>query len=146
MAFGSRGQFRRGGKKGPRQNDGKGRAGVTLRPAPAVDASAARQRSVSPERPWLDEEDEDEEEQISYETSLRRERKPLEGLCVTISGCGREKGALFELAKELGGTSQPSLTTDTTHLVADNHGSAKYDVSRPEPGASGSRVRASRLS
>lgn len=134
FAFGSRGG-KRGGKKGPRQNDGKGRAGVTLRPAPALDASTsrARQRSLSPERPWLDD-DEGDEEQISYESALRPEKKPLQGFTVTISGCGREKGMLFELAKELGGSSQPSLTTDTTHLVADRWGSAKFDVSRaPRP-------------
>jgi hypothetical protein len=141
MAFPSK--FKGGGKKGMKQNNGAKRSTVKLRPAPApepLDApSSTKSRKgkgkavVPQEREREDEEDDDEEEEeeeFGYKEGLKTETKPLEGLTVTISGCGKDKAGLCDLAAELGGTLQPALTSDTTHLVADAAGSPKFDVSR----------------
>lgn len=115
-----------------RQNNGKrGATGHTLRPAPAPDASTSRRRDVSssPERPWLDDQEEEDEDQLDYLKALNREVKPLEGFTVTVSGCGKDKSSFMDLADQLGAKAQPALTNETTHLVADTHGSAKFDVS-----------------
>ena len=36
--------------------------------------------------------------------------------------------ALFKIALELGAEHRKDLTVDTTHLIADEHGGAKYDA------------------
>lgn len=119
-----------------RQNNGKrGATGHTLRPAPAPDASTSRRAvSSSPERPWLDDQEEEDDDQLDYLKALNREVKPLEGFTVTVSGCGKDKSGFMDLADQLGAKSQPALTNETTHLIADKHGSAKFDVSTEEIG------------
>jgi hypothetical protein len=38
---------------------------------------------------------------------------------------------LFKIALELGAEHRKDLTADTTHLIADEHGGAKYNVGGP---------------
>jgi len=38
--------------------------------------------------------------------------------------------ALFKIALELGAEHRKGLTVDTTHLIADEHGSAKYNAGK----------------
>lgn len=117
-----------------RQNNGKRPAGHTLRPAPAHDASNRQRDSSSPERPWLEEQD--DENVLDYNKALTKERKPLEGCTVTVSGCGKLKSSYLDLAEELGAEQQTSMTEHTTHLIADEAGSPKFDVSRVLSGLS----------
>ncbi|KAH8928428.1 hypothetical protein BT69DRAFT_1277136, partial [Atractiella rhizophila] len=67
-------------------------------------------------------------EDMTFETSLLRHEKPLEGCKVVFSGLkadGRQN-KLEPLVKQLGGTVQKSLFLETTHLVCEATGSEKY--------------------
>lgn len=55
---------------------------------------------------------------------------PLRGCTVTVTGCKERKAELLQLAGQMGASQQPSLTDNTTHLIADAAGSDKYEVSR----------------
>lgn len=133
MAFGARGKFPPG-RKGMRQNNGK-KAGVKLKPAPSASMTAqtttARQQDAS--NADDQEEDDTEEEEIDelgmQPTGLAGERRPLEGVTVTVTGLSKQKSALLDMARELGATIEEGLTLHTTHLVAETAGSAKYEVS-----------------
>lgn len=131
MAFG-KGNFKPGGKKGPRQVTATYRGPNTnkLRPAPAPGP-----RTSHLDKP--DHNDDDDEERYTdsgsdSEPEIGRNvpvELPLKGLVVTVTGCKNRKGSLLKMAEEMGATTQPSLTDATSHLVADEVGSAKYEVS-----------------
>ncbi|KAK4056406.1 protein kinase activating protein dpb11 [Microbotryomycetes sp. JL221] len=127
------------GKKGMRQNNGK-KPSIKLKPAPAVQPSASRtangdepkrakqrrKRDDNREHATDDEDAADDNGQDN--DSNEDERKPLEGIGLTVSGCGRNKTALLTLATKLGATSSGDMTHDTTHLITDTAGSAKYEM------------------
>jgi len=149
MAFN---KFSGGGKKGPRaHNGGKKVKGVKLRPAPErplLDASRDSASSKSKEKgkekevvPLPEEDDEgengeqEETDEFGYKEGLRSERKPLEGVVVTVTGCQQTKLGLFETARELGASTDYAMTAVTTHVIADAQvrNSAKLKVRDPSP-------------
>lgn len=131
MAFG-KGNFKPGGKKGPRQVTATYRGPNTnkLRPAPAL---APRTSHLdNPNQPPDLDEDRYTDSGSDSDPEIGRNAPivlPLKGCVVTVTGCKSRKGALLRAAEEMGAGSQPSLTDSTTHLVADEVGSAKYEVS-----------------
>ena len=54
--------------------------------------------------------------------TARPQRNPC---CRTIN---ISQTTLFKIALELGAEHRKDLTADTTHLIADEHGSAKYNA------------------
>lgn len=135
--FGARG----GGKRGPKQHNGsfKIHNGSKLRPAPekpfvdATEGPSARakgKRRVVDHTPAVeeDEEDEEEEDEFGYREDLRPEQRPLVGVVLSVTGAFDTKSSLLEEAKELGAVTSKTLTIETTHLVAETSGSAKYEV------------------
>ncbi|GAA6048683.1 hypothetical protein JCM3770_002019 [Rhodotorula araucariae] len=117
----------RGGKKGPRQVTSKRQVKITLRPAPARDPAAPADKDDEFE---LDDDDDDEPEEpaYGYREALRGERLPLQGLKVSVSGCGGLKEDLLALVQTYGGQRHGGLQEDTTHLVTDTPAGKKYDV------------------
>lgn len=131
MAFG-KGNFKPGGKKGPRQVTATYRGPNTnkLRPAPAPGPRTSHldnpnQNDYSDEERYTDE-GSDSEPEIGRNVPVQL---PLVGCVVTVTGCKARKANLLEIAAKMGAGVQPSLTDSTTHLVADEGGSAKYEVS-----------------
>lgn len=132
-----------GGRRGPRQVTGKRQVKATLRPGPVKAASRAADASDEAN----DDEDADEEEEAmevdgaeaargtdgtgsyGYRQALQREKPPLVGFRVSISGCARIKDELWELAVEYGAERHTGLLANTTHLVAETRDSEKYRVS-----------------
>ncbi|KAF9790343.1 hypothetical protein BJ322DRAFT_1035700 [Thelephora terrestris] len=51
--------------------------------------------------------------------------RPFKGVVLCATGI-QDKTALFKIALELGAEHRKDLTVDTTHLIADEHGGAKY--------------------
>ncbi|BGP58205.1 protein kinase activating protein dpb11 [Rhodotorula sphaerocarpa] len=131
-----------GGRRGPRQVTGKRQVKATLRPGPVKAASRA---ADAPDEA-NDDEDADEEEEAmevdgaeaargtdgtgsyGYRQALQREKPPLVGFRVSISGCARIKDELWELAVEYGAERHTGLLANTTHLVAETRDSEKYRV------------------
>lgn len=134
MAF--PGKLGGGGKKGPRAHLGSFKnKQVKLRPAPEKSATDATKTSgqAYPGEDGLQEDDEDEEmgeghDEFGYRENLRKEAKPCEGMVISVTGCGESKAQLFEIAAEMGGVAKGDLEAETTHLIADRPGSAKYEV------------------
>lgn len=123
-----------GGKKGPRAHlvSHKNQQ-VKLRPAPEkpfVDATDSTKTSDAYPGEQSDTEDEEEEEQFGYRENLQVEAKPLAGAWICVTGCGGDKSMLLDIAKELGARAENGMTDHTTHLIASESGSAKYEVSR----------------
>ncbi|KAF9650190.1 hypothetical protein BDM02DRAFT_3259867 [Thelephora ganbajun] len=52
--------------------------------------------------------------------------RPFKGIVLCVTGI-QDKTALFKIALELGAEHRKDLTVDTTHLIADEHGGAKYN-------------------
>jgi len=132
MGFG-KGNFKPGGKKGPRQVTATYRGPNTnkLRPAPAPGPRAASHLDRPGADPGSDSErytddGSDSEPEIGRNVPVAL---PLRGCTVTVTGCKGRKAELLEMADLMGAAVQPSLTDSTTHLVADEAGSAKYQVS-----------------
>ena len=123
-----------GGKKGPRAHLGSFKnKQVKLRPAPekrATDATAANEQAYPGEDERQDEEEEmvEGEDEYGYRENLRREAKPCEGMVISVTGCKTTKDQLLEIAVEMGGVGKGALEADTTHLIADGPGGAKYEV------------------
>jgi hypothetical protein len=123
-----------GGKKGPRAHlvSHKNQQ-VKLRPAPEkpfVDATDSTKTSDAYPGEQSGTEDEDDEEQFGYSENLQVEVKPLAGAWICVTGCGEDKSSLLDIASELGALVENGLTDRTTHLIASESGSAKYEVSR----------------
>ncbi|GJN94435.1 hypothetical protein Rhopal_007515-T1 [Rhodotorula paludigena] len=123
-------QFKlRGGKKGPRQVNGKHQIKGKLRPAPARDpADLAKQHQLAGDENDDEGADDDAEPAFGYREALQPEDQPLEGLRVSVSGCDGEKEELLTLAVKYGAERHGGLQTDTTHLVVAQPGGKKYDV------------------
>ncbi|GAA5850495.1 hypothetical protein JCM9279_001435 [Rhodotorula babjevae] len=125
---------RAGGKKGPRQVNSKRQPKMTLRPAPARDpAAAAAAAAYEADSGVSDDDADDYADQeaaaaYGYREALRGERKPLEGLRVSVSGCDGRKEDLLALAETFGAERHGGLQEDTTHLVTDSPAGKKYDV------------------
>ncbi|GAA5942347.1 hypothetical protein JCM3775_003230 [Rhodotorula graminis] len=130
---------RAGGKKGPRQVNSKRQPKVTLRPAPARDPAAAAAAAAYEADSGVSDDDADDyggdhdvdrtgEPAYGYREALRGERKPLEGLRVSVSGCDGRKEDLLALAETFGAERHGGLQEDTTHLVTDSPAGKKYDV------------------
>ncbi|GAA5940149.1 hypothetical protein JCM1841_005964 [Sporobolomyces salmonicolor] len=116
-----------GGKKGPRQVSSRRQPKMTLRPAPERSSKGAE---ADEEHPGEEEEAEEEggEEQYDHLKALQGERKPLEGWRVTVSGCSGHKEDLLKMAEEYGAERHAGLQEDTTHLITDHPGGAKYKI------------------
>jgi hypothetical protein len=133
MAFPSK--FKPGGKKGPRQATSKRQPHIKMKPAPARShvAGEGDEELAAEEAAWAgydgsDNEEEEGEEAYGYREALQGESKPLEGLRVSVSGCGGKKEDLLALAAEYGAERHGGLQEDTTHLVADKPEGLKYQV------------------
>ena len=130
---------RAGGKKGPRQVNSKRQPKMTLRPAPARDPAAAAAAAAYEADSGVSDDDAGEYDDpheaaaYGYREALRGERKPLEGLRVSVSGCDGRKEDLLALAETFGAERHGGLQEDTTHLVTDSPAGKKYDVRRPLP-------------
>ncbi|KAJ7982935.1 hypothetical protein DFH06DRAFT_1318411 [Mycena polygramma] len=105
-----------------RGNKSKKVPNVRLRPA-AADAMARARASPEPTSCWA------EDSQIvgSDDTVMIGGScpRPFRNVVVCATGVV-DKPALFKLALELGATSVSAFTDRVTHLVAENHGGAKY--------------------
>ncbi|GAA5908595.1 hypothetical protein JCM8208_002676, partial [Rhodotorula glutinis] len=125
---------RAGGKKGPRQVNSKRQPKMTLRPAPARDPAAAAAAAAYEADSGVSDDDADDDDEhggeaaYGYREALRGERKPLEGLRVSVSGCDGRKEDLLALAETFGAERHGGLQEDTTHLVTDSPAGKKYDV------------------
>ncbi|SCZ98417.1 BZ3500_MvSof-1268-A1-R1_Chr3-2g06356 [Microbotryum saponariae] len=140
MAFGF--PSKKGVRTGMRQNNGAKRNTVKLRPPPAKAPTASSSRPAAGDddnrTPYYQRDsthqqcdpgdDQGDEEEFTYQDQLRGEKRPLEGATVTVSGCGADKRMLMTVAAELGAKDCTSLTSQTTHLIADGFGSAKCDM------------------
>lgn len=129
---------RAGGKKGPRQVTSKRQPKVNLRPAPARDPAAAAAAAAYEADSDVSEDDAAdyraaESTEYGYREALRGERKPLEGLRVSVSGCDGRKEDLLALAEKFGAERHGGLQEDTTHLVTETPAGKKYDVRRRSP-------------
>lgn len=131
MGFGKN-HFKPGGKKGPRQLGHTFKTTAKLLPPPAAvprsDRHLDRAGHNSDDDSGLSDSGSDSEPEIGRNVPVLL---PLIGVTVTVTGCRDRKPGLLEIAAQLGATVQPSLTDSTTHLVADEAGSAKYEVRYP---------------
>ncbi|GAA5820926.1 hypothetical protein JCM11251_001880 [Rhodosporidiobolus azoricus] len=129
MAFGSKFAGKgAGGKKGPRQVSSKKQHKIQLRPAPAKEIKPVTAPDALDEEDGDEEHDDTDEASYGYRASLVPDRKPLVGLKVSVSGCGGIKEDLLALAVDLGAERHGGLQEDTTHVVTDRAGGAKYQV------------------
>ncbi|KAJ7236947.1 hypothetical protein C8J57DRAFT_1728118 [Mycena rebaudengoi] len=106
-----------------RANKSKKVPNVRLRPAAADAMARARALTPEPTSYWA------EDSQIvgSDDTIMLGGScpRPFKGVVVCATGV-LDKPALFKLALELGATSVSAFTDRVTHLVAEDHGGAKY--------------------
>lgn len=150
MGFDRRGGGGGGGKRGARQSHGSFKIhGVKLRPVPEQplgdpgESRAAKQKRVSKgkgkakgetgnddDQPaGQDATDEEDESEFGYREGLVEEDKPLRNCKVSITGLQERKHSLLSSASDLGATVTSSMTEATTHLIADERGSDKFNVS-----------------
>ncbi|KAJ7226651.1 hypothetical protein B0H12DRAFT_241686 [Mycena haematopus] len=107
-----------------RGNKSKKVPNVRLRPAQA--GAMARARDASPEQTswWAA----DSQQMVGSDDTVMIGGscpRPFKNVVVCATGVA-DKPALFKLALELGATSVSAFTDRVTHLVAENHGGAKY--------------------
>ncbi|GAA5896339.1 hypothetical protein JCM5296_002949 [Sporobolomyces johnsonii] len=119
-----------GGKKGPRQVSSRRQPKMTLRPAPERPSkgAGANEEDQGEEEEEDEEDGEEQQQQYDHLKALQGERKPLEGWRVTVSGCSGHKEDLLKMAEEYGAERHAGLQEDTTHLVTDHPGGAKYKI------------------
>lgn len=132
-----------GGMRGRKQQNGsfKIHNGSKLRPAPekpfldatetsrVVKGKGKGKGKLVPIDLEPKEEEEEELDEFGYREGLRPERRPLEGVVLCVTGATDVKSALLLEAKELGASTSKTLSIETTHLVANVAGSAKYEAS-----------------
>ncbi|KAM0789757.1 hypothetical protein ACM66B_006612 [Microbotryomycetes sp. NB124-2] len=128
MAPFSKGRFPPG-KKGMRQNNGK-KPSIRLKPRPNASNHASATTAKDATRDGKDRETDEDDcgEQLTEQEDDEDELKPLNGVNLTVSGCGQDKTALLDLAEQLGAVSDINMTHQTTHLITDSVGSQKYEM------------------
>ncbi|KAJ7656292.1 hypothetical protein DFH06DRAFT_468904 [Mycena polygramma] len=100
-----------------RGNKSKKVPNVKLRPANAMVRARASPEHTSC---WA------EESEIAEDnTAISGGTRPFKSVVLCATGAV-DKPALFQLARDLGATSTSAFTDRVTHLVAENHGGAKY--------------------
>jgi len=88
-----------------------------------------KEKETRPAPRLVEEEEEDDQYDRTFMESIRKDRPPLTGCVVCLSGISEPvRSQTIAYAEKLGARIEKALTKDVTHLICDKPGSEKYNV------------------